>query len=64
MNVVLSQAVLGLHYQIQYSTSLAPNSWQVLQDIPSLAVTPLTVVDPAPPGSQSRRYYRAELILP
>ena len=64
VNVVLGQGVIGLHYQVQYSSSLAPGSWQVLQDIPSLAVTPLTVTDPTPPSAQSGRYYRAVLILP
>lgn len=64
VNVVLSQGVLGLHYQILYSTSLAPGSWQVLKDIPSLAATPLSVTDPTVPSTQSARYYQAVLVLP
>jgi len=64
MNVVLSQGVLGLHYQVQWSATMASNSWQVLQDIPSLGSTPFTVTDPAPPTTLSRRYYRVMLVLP
>lgn len=64
MNVVLGQGVLGLHYQVQWSATLASNSWQVLQDIPSLGSTPLTVTDPTPPTTLSRRYYRVVLVLP
>jgi hypothetical protein len=63
INVTLDQGVPGLHYQIQYSSSLAPGSWQVLQDYPSLSTSPVTVSDPTPSATQARRFYRVVLML-
>jgi len=64
VSISLSQGVVGLHYQIQYNTSLNPATWQVLQDIPSLGSTSVSVADPTPLPTQSRRFYRAVLLLP
>lgn len=63
-NITLGNGVLGLHYQIQYSTSLSPANWQVLQDIPALNSNPISVADGTQVASQSQRYYRAVLVLP
>ena len=63
-NVTLSNGVLGLHYQIQYSTSLSPANWQVLQDIPVLNSNPLSVTDGTQVSTQAARYYRTVLVLP
>jgi len=56
--VTMRQGVPGLHYRLEYRTSLAASaSWQLLQDIPALSGTSVRVVDPTP--IQSQRYYRA-----
>ncbi len=63
--ISLNKGVLGLHYRVEYRNSLNPaNSWQLLQDIPTLSSTPLLVSDPASVGAQAQRYYRAVLVLP
>ena len=64
VNVILGNGVLGLHYQLQYNTTLNPATWQVLQDIPSLNSNPLSVTDPTQASTQAARYYRAVLLLP
>jgi hypothetical protein len=56
--VTMSQGIPGLHYRLEYRTSLAAaDSWQLLQDIPALSGTSVRVVDPTP--IQLRRFYRA-----
>ena len=60
--ISLSAGVVGLHYRVEYRSSLSPaNPWQLLQDIPSLNSTSLLISDPAPVEAQ--RYYRAVLVL-
>jgi hypothetical protein len=63
-NVILNGGVLGLHYRIEHNASLNPETWQVLQDIPSLNNSPLSVTDGNPVSTQAARYYRAVLVLP
>ena len=47
----------GLHYRVEYTPVLpAPGAWLVLTDIVSLAISPLTISDPA---TNPQRYYRA-----
>ena len=64
VNVILSNGVLGLHYRLEYNTSLDPATWQVLQDIPTLNNNPLSVTDGAKVAAQAARFYRAVLVLP
>ena len=53
---------IGLHYQVEYRTELdPPNTWTLLQDIPSLPASPYLVYDPAP-ATQPKRFYRAMLV--
>lgn len=48
----------GEHYRVEYSSSIGPTaSWQLLQDIPSLTSSTLSINDPAP--LQTQRFYRA-----
>jgi hypothetical protein len=61
----IASGVIGLHYQMQYSSSLnSVASWQLLQDIPVLNTIPYLVTDPTSVPTQSKRFYRAVLILP
>jgi autotransporter-associated beta strand protein len=47
----------GQHYRVEYQPTLPPvGPWQVLTDIASLAVSPLTVFDTA---TSTQRFYRA-----
>ena len=56
------QGVSGTHYQVQYRNSLsAADTWQLLQDIPSLSGTSIKVVDPTATTGRSQRFYRAPL---
>ena len=52
---------VGLHYRVDYSESLTPDTWLTLQDIPSLTATPFTVFDPQP-ATLPRRFYRAVIV--
>ena len=53
---------VGLHYRVEYRTALdPPDTWQLLQDIPSLPSTPYLVYDPTP-ATQPQRIYRAVLM--
>jgi hypothetical protein len=55
---------LGLHYQVQYRNSLNPSDpWQVLQDIPALGSTSVSVTDSVPIQERTQRFYRAVLVL-
>jgi hypothetical protein len=57
--ITLSQGISGLHYRIEYRTSLdTASTWQTLQDIPALAGTSLRVIDPSPVAG-GPRFYRA-----
>jgi hypothetical protein len=49
---------VGGHYQVEYTTSLAPTNWVLLQDIPNLPSSPYTVNDPTP-ATNSTRFYRS-----
>jgi hypothetical protein len=57
---ILVSGTIGGHYQVQYSTALAPTDWQLLQDIPSLPSSPYLIYDPTP-TSAGQRFYRAVL---
>jgi Concanavalin A-like lectin/glucanases superfamily len=57
------QGVAGTHYQVQYRNSLAAaDTWQLLQDIPSLSGTSIKVVDPTATTGRSQRFYRAAAV--
>jgi len=57
------QGTSGAHYQVQYRNSFSPaDTWQVLEDIPSLSGTSAQVVDPTSITAGSQRYYRAAAI--
>jgi hypothetical protein len=58
---ILVSGTVGAHYQVQYSTALAPTTWLPLQDIPSLPSSPYLVYDPTP-ASAGHRFYRAALL--
>jgi hypothetical protein len=58
---ILISGTVGGHYQVQYSTSLNPTTWLLLQDIPSLPSSPYLIYDPTP-TSAGQRFYRG--ILP
>jgi hypothetical protein len=50
--------LVGQHYRVEYRDSLTQaDSWQLLEDIPSLNSTPYVVNDPMPIRTQ--RFYRA-----
>ncbi len=58
--VVLSQGTPGLHYRVEYRDGLtAGDAWQVLQDIPALSGTAVSISDPTLINTRSYRYYRA-----
>ena len=63
-SITLSNVVLGLHYRIEYNTTLNPGTWQVLGEIPTLYNSPLSVVDGVQTSTQATRFYRAVLVLP
>jgi hypothetical protein len=53
---------VGFHYRVEYRSAVDPtDTWTLLQDIPSLAVSPLTVYD-AVPANQPQRFYRAIIV--
>jgi Concanavalin A-like lectin/glucanases superfamily len=57
------QGVAGTHYQVQYRNSLSTaDTWQLLQDIPSLSGTSIKVVDPTVTTGRSQRFYRAATV--
>lgn len=43
---------VGLHYRVDYSESLTPDTWLTLQDIPSLSATPF-LDSPSPPAGSA-----------
>lgn len=49
---------VGGHYRVEYATALAPTTWLLLQDIPSLPGSPFMVYDSAA-APQPQRSYRA-----
>lgn len=50
----------GTHYRVEYRDSLsATDSWQLLQEIPSLTGTSIQVADPTATTGRLQRYYRA-----
>ena len=54
------QGVAGTHYRVEYRNSLAASdTWQLLQDIPSLSGTSIPVVDTTPITGRTQRIYRA-----
>ena len=54
------EGVAGTHYRVEYRDSLAASdTWQLLQDVPSLSGTTLSVVDPTATTGRSQRFYRA-----
>jgi hypothetical protein len=57
------QGVAGAHYKVEYRNSLsAADTWQLLQDIPSLSGTSIKVVDPTATTGRSQRFYRAATV--
>jgi hypothetical protein len=49
--------IIGVHYQVNYESSLGPtNTWQLLQDIPSLPSSPYTVYDTTSATNKERIY--------
>ena len=61
------QGIPGLHYLIESVDVLGdPNAWEVLDNIPVLAVSPyhLPVLDGAAPTNQPQRFYRAVILWP
>jgi len=61
--VVLSQGISGWHYRVEYANNLsAGTTWELLQDIPALVGTTVSVPDPTPIASKAYRYYRAVLV--
>ncbi|HOW66965.1 MAG TPA: hypothetical protein P5055_15740 [Candidatus Paceibacterota bacterium] len=57
---VTLQGIAGMHYRVEYRQSLsASDPWQLLQDIPSLSGTSITVLDPTPITGLTQRFYRA-----
>lgn len=61
--IVLSQAVVGSHYRVEYRNSLsAADTWQTLSDLPSVANAVTQVPDLTPLAGQAQRYYRAVLV--
>lgn len=53
----------GKHYQVEFKDSLsAAGSWQLLQDIPSLTGSSITINDPAVITGRPQKYYRAVAI--
>jgi len=61
--VITLQGVAGAHYQVDYRNSLSSSdTWQLLQDIPSLSGTSIQVTDPTVITGRSQRFYRALLV--
>lgn len=57
------QGVAGTHYRVDYRDSLsAADSWKLLQDVPSLTGTSLSVVDPTSSSGRGQRFYRAVVV--
>lgn len=53
----------GAHYRVEYRNSFfAADSWQLLQDVPSLSGTTITVDDTTPVSSLPQRLYRAVMV--
>jgi hypothetical protein len=51
--------VAGTHYRIEYRDSLSTaDTWQLLQDIPSLSGPTIRVVDPTSTTGRTQRFYR------
>jgi hypothetical protein len=54
------QGTAGTHYRVEYRNSLAgADTWQLLQDVPSLTGTTLQVTDPTAITGRKQRFYRA-----
>jgi hypothetical protein len=52
--------VAGTHYRVEFRDLLAAtDSWQLLQDVPSLSGTSLTVTDSTSAAGRPQRFYRA-----
>jgi hypothetical protein len=61
--VITLQGVSGAHYQVDYRNSLSSSdTWQLLQDVPSLSGTSIQVTDPTVITGRSQRFYRALLV--
>ena len=59
---IVVSGLVGFHYRVEYRTAFDPvDTWTLLQDIPSLATTPLTVYDNVP-ANQPARFYRAIIV--
>lgn len=55
--------VAGTHYRVEFRDSLAAtDSWQLLQDVPSLSGTTITVTDSTSAAGRSQRFYRAVVV--
>ncbi len=58
--VLTLQGVSGAHYEVQYRNSLSTaDTWQLLQDIPSLSGGSTQVTDPTLITGRLQRFYRA-----
>ena len=61
--VITLQGVSGAHYQVDCRNSLSSSdTWQLLQDVPSLSGTSIQVTDPTATTGRSQRFYRATLV--
>lgn len=59
---IVVNGIVGFHYRVEYRTTLDPvDTWTLLQDLPSLAASPLTVYDNVP-ANQPQRFYRAIIV--
>ncbi len=62
-DAVISADATGGHYRVESRNSLsAADKWELLQDIPALAGTTMSVTDPTPIASRTHRLYRAVLL--
>jgi hypothetical protein len=63
LSITLTEGISGGHYRVEYRNSFsASDPWQLLQDIPSLSGTTITVQDPTPVNTLPGRLYRATLV--
>jgi hypothetical protein len=58
---IVIEGTPGAHYRVEYSTAVAPTTWLLLEDIPSLPMSPWVIYDPTPTDSAGKRFYRAVL---
>jgi len=54
-------ALVGETYRVEFTDTLAPPDWQLLQEIVSASTNVLTVADPGA-GGTSQRFYRARWV--